>query len=672
MVCEPLVAALTKQRDLDMQRNMFRRAAWGALVAALAALAACGGGSGSSSLSGAGTSSPTATTGNVPLVISDASSDDWATIGVRVLSIALVPQGGGSAVTVWSAPSPAPYINLEQLDQLGEILGNVSVPVATYTGAVLTVGANPGDVLLTVAADPESGFPVAAGTAIASQLIQIQGKHGSSGNYTVPIKVAFDSPLTVTSSQNNALDLEFDLANPAFIVGHTPPAAAGATLWAVNFAGPVRHHPVRDITRLVLRHTYGTVSMVSSDNTSFTINKDFAVLPPTNPQTEVTSSEMLQIQADATNGTIFYDVDHQTRMVVKDFSAEAMTLPNQFVRVAARYQENGTLVAVRVWASSEFDKVWLSPEGHVLHVNSGTDILTVADESGVGVPVTVDANTQFFFRNPANALADTTPIGTGTGFLSSENLVRGFKVHVSVVDPLATPMVAQTVDIETAAYSGRISAAGTSAFTYTHDFHIATDDYSLPLDYIAGTSSNIDPSGDSVDGFLWWNFTLPTLATEGSNAVAQFVAATNGGANFGGTVGALNPWGLSGATWGDSANPSGWSLRNAVLVPSPVPLGAVTSGFAGNSFAMMVLGGTLPVTVDVNTSLQSATLAYQVDRSDGVVTVSPIDVTTAAGLAALTTGLVSGAPVKVYGVPQADGTLRGYVLVYFTGTLPSS
>ena len=32
---------------------------------------------------------------------------------------------------------------------------------------------------------------------------------------------------------------------------------------------------------------------------------------------------------------------------------------------------------------------------------------------------------------------------------------------------------------------------------------------------------------------------------------------------------------------------------------------------------------------------------------------------------------VAGAPVKVYGVPQADGTLKGYVLAYFTGMLPS-
>ena len=643
-----------------MQRTMLRGALYSALLIGLtAALGACGGGGSGSTLT------PTPMSGTMPLTISDASSDDWATIGVKLLSIAFVPQGGGSAVTVWTAPTPAPYVNLEQLDQLGEILGNVSVPVGTYTGAVLTIGANPGDLLLRVAADPESGFPLAPGTSIPAGDIHIQGKQGASGNLTVPVNVTFDSPLTVSTSQNNALDLEFDLAHPAFIVGHTLPAA-GATLWAVNFNGPVRHHPLRDLTRLVLRHTYGTVTQVASDGKSLTITKDFPVLPVTNPETAVASSLSLQLFADATNGTILYDLDAKTQTVVKDFTAEAMSLPGKFVRVAPRYQVDGTLVAVRVWASSQFSNVWLSPEGHVLHVDATTDVITVADESGAGVPVTVDANTQFFFRT------DTTPIATGTAFLASHGLVRGFKVHVGVVDPLATPLVAQTIDIETAAYSGRISGANTTGFTYTRHFARATDDYTVTLDYISGATANTDPSGNSVMGFLWWDFTFPTLATEGSGAVAAFVAATNGGVNFGGTVGALGAWGVSGATWGDAANPTGWSLRNAVLVPTPVPLGAVTTAFAGNSFAMTVRGGsiTMPVTVDVSTTAQSATLVYQVDRSNGVITISPIDVTTSSGLAALSAGLVAGTPVKVFGVPQA-GSLKAYVVVYFTGMLPS-
>lgn len=650
-----------------MKRIMLRRTIGTALLAVGAAiLTACGGGSGSAS------SGMNATTGSVPLVISDASSNDWATIGVRVLSIGLVPQGGGGAVTVWTAPAQAPFVNLEQLDQIAEILGNASVPVGTYSAAILTLSANAGDVMLTVSAEPESGFPVAAGTTIASNLIQIQGKQGSPGSYSVPLQLTFDSPLIVTAGSNDALDLEFDLAHPAFILGHTPPAADGATLWAVNFNGPVRPHHVHDLARLVLRHTYGTVTAVASDNTSISITKDFPTLPAVNPQIAVASTLSLQILADATNGTIFYDLDAKTRNLIKDFSSVAQTLDGKYVRVAARYQQNGTLVAVRVWASSEFNKVWLSPEGHVLHVNATADIVTVDNESGVGVPVTVDANTQFFFRTPADALADATPIGTGTGFLAAEDLVRGFKVHVSVVDPLATPLVAQTIDIETAAYAGRISAANTTDFTYTRQFATASDDYAVTLDYINAASANgLDASGNPIVGFKWWNFTYPTLLTSGSDAIAGFFAATNGGVGFGGSVGNVTAWGVSGARWADMSNPTGWSLADAVLMPTPVPLGTVTTAFAGNAFAMSVAGGTIPATVDVSTTAGSATLAYQVDRSNGVITVSPIDITTSSGLAALTNGLTSGALVKVYGVPQA-GSLKAYVLVYYTGTAPMS
>jgi len=65
------------------------------------------------------------------MLLSDSSSEDWATIGVKVLSIALVPQDGGSDVTVYTAPATAPIVNLAQLDQIAEILGNASVPAGT-------------------------------------------------------------------------------------------------------------------------------------------------------------------------------------------------------------------------------------------------------------------------------------------------------------------------------------------------------------------------------------------------------------------------------------------------------------------------------------------------------------------------------------------------------------
>jgi hypothetical protein len=321
-----------------MQLSKLRHAVHTVLVSGLTAgVAACGGGSGSDTSSPASTA-PAPTSGTVSVLVSDASSDDWGTIGVKILSIALTPQGGGSAVTVFTAPATPPAVNLEQLDQISEILGNVSVPAGTYTGATLTIAGNPGDVQLIVAAEPEAGFAGAPGAAIPSSQIQIQGTQGSSGSLTVPVKINFVSPLVVTAGQSNALDLEFDLNHPAFIVAHNPPSAMGATVYAVNFNGPVRHHPMEDLAHLVLRHTYGNVTAVSSDNTSVTIAKDLPALPVTNPETPVATSQNLQILADATNGTLFYDVDAKTVVSLKSFASEANTLVGKYVRIAARYQ----------------------------------------------------------------------------------------------------------------------------------------------------------------------------------------------------------------------------------------------------------------------------------------------------------------------------------------------
>ena len=456
---------------------------------------------GSSSSADLGSGGGGAQDGSVNMMVSDASTEDWATIGVKILSISLVPQGGGSPVNVFTAGSSVPSINLVQLDQLGELLGTVSVPAGTYTGAILTVSANPGDVTLVVSADPETGFAGTPGATIPAGQIQIQGATGSAGSKTVPVNVNFESPLVVAANQTSAVDVEFDLSHPAFLVGHVPPASGGQTIWAVNFnKGPVRHHPIRDITRLVLRHTYGTVTGVSSDDSSITITKDYPVEPPTNPETAIASSQSLTILADATNGTLFYDVDAKTVVTIKNFSTVANSLTGRFVRVAARYQSNGSLVAVRIWAANAFNSVWISPEGHVLHVNTTTDVVTVQNEQGAPVQLTVDANTEFFFRTPWNAVADSTPIGQGTSFLTNKDLVRGFKIHASVVDPLASPLVAQTIDIEIAKYDGSISAVNANNFTYTRKFNTSSDNYTFALPYISSSSPNgTDPSSGTAD-----------------------------------------------------------------------------------------------------------------------------------------------------------------------------
>ncbi len=627
------------------------------LALPLALLAACG-----------GSSSPTPT-GVVNLMISDASAQDWALIGVKILSISLQPQSGGAPVTVY-APSTPPVMNLVQLDQLAEILGNVDVPEGTYTAATLTLAANPGDVLLTVSANPEPGFAGTAGAALDPSHIAIQGATGSAGARTVPVKVKFVSPLVVSAGQSNALDLEFDLSHPAFIVDHV---TAAGTVWAVDFDGPVRHRPISAIARLVLRHLYGTVTAVASDKASITITRDFPVHPATNPETFIASPATLQILADATNGTFLYDLDAKTRSTIHDFSSVAATLVGKCVRVAARYQSNGTLVAVRLYVSASFPSVWISPEGHVLHVDTVGNTLTVENEDGAPVTLDVSSATDFFWRTPEKALADATPIGTGTAFLA--NLVRGFKVHVAVVDPLANPLVAQSVDIEIAHFSGRITSATGTGFTYVRTFANAADDYTKLLTYIsASTPNGEDASGNAITGFDWWNLTFPTLADTGASAIPDFVAAAGGSVSFGGTAGTLAVYGDSRAVWNDPARANDWSARWVVLLPAPAPLGSVATAFdSGTSrFGMTVVnGGATPVSVDLSTTSGSATLVYQVDDTSGVVTVSAEDIGNSSTLATVASQLAVGTPVKVFGVPQPDGSIKAYVLLYYTGTLPT-
>jgi len=92
------------------------------------------------------------------------------------------------------------------------------------------------------------------------------------------------------------------------------------------------------------------------------------------------------------------------------------------------------------------------------------------------------------------------------------------------------------------------------------------------------------------------------------------------------------------------------------------------SAVSGTSFSVNAVGGTNAVTVNFSTTPGAVTLVYQVDRAGEAVTVTPQDISTAAGLTALRNGLQVNARVMVSAVPQAGGTLKAYVISYFTGT----
>jgi hypothetical protein len=76
--------------------------------------------------------------------------------------------------------------------------------------------------------------------------------------------------------------------------------------------------------------------------------------------------------------------------------------------------------------------------------------------------------------------------------------------------------------------------------------------------------------------------------------------------------------------------------------------------------------------VSLSTTPGSGTLVYQVDRTSGIVTISAVDITTQAGQTTITNNLVATTPVKVYGIPQANGSIKAYVVTYFTGVKPTA
>src|SRR5208283_6129715 len=100
-----------------------------------------------------------------------------------------------------------------------------------------------------------------------------------------------------------------------------------------------------------LRHLYGEVSAASG--TSMTVSKEFPTEPLVCPETYVATTQSITVSLDQTSGagTIFYNLDSSpvTPVTISNFSQlpasvlSALTSGTEQVRVAARYQEDGTL-----------------------------------------------------------------------------------------------------------------------------------------------------------------------------------------------------------------------------------------------------------------------------------------------------------------------------------------
>ncbi len=409
-------------------------------LTALALSLACGGGGSSST-----TPVPTAT-GATSIILTDAPSDQWAAIEVVVTKVTLLNKTDHSKEVVAFEGATA-KINLVDLDSVGELLATAQIPVGTYDALRITI-------------DPASVNLVKAdGTVVPSSQVHVQG---------ATVQVGLSADLVVTTTGSNAVQIDFDLGHPLFLV-QLPNLD-----WVMNLQ--VKHRPnangMMGMGQLMFRHRRGTIASVAAS--SFVLRTD--------------SGNDLTVNVGA--GAWFFDADAKVPGSFAGLAAGKHAL------VSLRMQTDGTLWAVRVWYGANALPGW-TPEGHVVGVDQANNKLLVSTNASAPRPILIDSDTTFTFRT-------SQTIGTGQAVLA--NVWTGFKVQIDVKDPLQVPMHAKSVNIQRAVDGGVIKTATASSFTYAH-----------PL---AG-----DRAHAYANPFTWWYLGFPGSP---STSAGAFAAAVTG------------------------------------------------------------------------------------------------------------------------------------------------
>lgn len=504
---------------------------------------ACGGGGSTGTYT---TSAPTS------IEIQDAPSDAWSTVQVQVTQVTLYQQGNHAVTTV--PFSGAATVNLIDLDGLGELLAANAVPLGTYDQAMITLNPDPSTMTL---------IPEGSATAVPASRIQVIG--GS----TVTVDLSA-SPLTVArtpAAGSNALQLDFDLANPMFI-NETSDGSVVVDFAVRPTAAPAALHLIQ------LHRAVGTVASVNAATGALGVTK---------------AGQTLTFGTDSS--TLFYDVDGTTSgsALAPDGNGIADVAAGDAVMIAARLQDDGTLYAVRVWFCSAAEAASLplsrwSPEGHVVSVNPSADTLIVDNADGNQRHVAITADTTFTYQRSTVLAGPAAATSALAFFGTTGNLRHGFKISVDVVNPLASPLVASSVNIERAVDSGYLdSSTSTSDLVYGQ------------------TLLNNLRSYPYASSFTWWNYEEPSAA---SSSVADFVAALAG-------ADGLRATGASDLAWNSTT--SAWNATTAILLPVPLPVATLTQGYTAGASGT----GTLQVSYTDPVTNQTVTTTVVLTSASG-------------------------------------------------------
>ena len=621
-----------------------------------------------------GTQTLPSSTGLVSLCLSGKGIENWDGVSVLVGGVTLTPSDGGEPVTLFTGPGMGLPVNLAMLDHSTELVGNFAVPVGTYSAATLTLDAGGAPLAFFptgggYSGDPNQGFPfVTNGGTDAIFLILGETTQGGISPLDptyhpyesyLATTVPLGTPLTVTTDRCVTLDVALDLSGPACLAAHdtAPGALEPYPLWTLDFDGTMSQQAVTDPTQRVLNPVAGILSSQATSG-ALTMAQVFSAYN----LREETVPQDLKIRPDPANGTRCFDLPSDTSIVLKDFTSLSALAQGSNVVAAGRLQADGSLVASRLWLGNDTKAGALADGFTRLPAAAKPGVLTLEGEArdyrGTqqvtgGFQATVDAQTQFFLRNPANPALEAAPIGSGPAFLAS-NLGRGFRLFLHA-HWNGTAFVARSVDLITPRFEGYASAVTAAQFTCTdpHGTNPAdTTDAVTTLPF--------------AHGFSWWNFATPLQVSTAPAALATPVART---IQFGGTAGSFAPWTTTTAVWGDPANPTGWSAKTTEVESLHLPDGWYASSWvasgSGGTFGMAVPGGPLAIPVQVDL----ATTRVYVNYTGLTQLIQLLDLTTPAGMATFLGNLeiisvaVTVPPVRVFGNPNADGSIAATTLI---------
>ena len=506
-------------------------------LSALGLILACGG-TGSSA-------SPAAQPqmGTVTTILTDAPSDAWSAVEVAVQSVEFRSKADATR-TVVGLKGNSSRINLVELDEVGELLGHLTIPVGTYDAVILQVDTDPANLKL-VRQD---------GSHVPTSQLRVLG----SGR----ILVKLDQDLVVTANGTSQVQIDFNLANPVFLVD----LADGSVMVNLSAPGLLRHQGLPAIQQVEFRRAQGTVQAVNPDRLKM--------------RTALGGDLELTLSAAS---TWIYNVD------AKAMGSFADLAPGKPVAVFINLEADGSLFARRIWYSADAAKLpdW-SPEGHVVKVDVANSRLTVLGASGLPVDYAVNAATTFTWH---------TSVALGSGATGLPRMQRGFKVGLVVVDATATPKVLQTVNVQKAVDEDLFSAVSQASFT------LGT---TTPRTYAYRTSP----------AFSWWPLADPMSA---STVLPDFVAAAQVGLAQG------RARGYAGLAWGGTDWKAAWGILLPVALPGKPSVVSYSPANSELKVSCLKTDGTtVPYTLTLSNTAPVTTGLWDLNLSNGLVTFTQV------------------------------------------------